>query len=94
MEEHLQVEWAEQDSVLPPGSLEPMQGVALPLGFKEVMVCLQRDSLPATAFKAPLEPVQPEVMVKPKVAIVCTSRIVQDDAMGITYMDMVTTSAW
>ena len=75
-EEHPQVEWAEQDSAPPPRSPEPMQEVVLPLGFKEVMACLQRDPLPATAFKAPLEPMQPEVMVKPMVAMMCTSHIV------------------
>ena len=32
------------------------------------------------------------MIVEPTVAIMCTSHIVQDKAMGITYMDMVTTS--
>ena len=35
---------------------------------------------------------QPEAMVKPTVATMCTSHIVQEEATGITYMDMVTTS--
>ena len=91
-EECLQVKQAEWDSTSLPRSPEPMQGVALPLGFKEVMACLQRDPLPVTAFKVPLEPTQPEAMVKPMVATVCASHIVQDEAMGITYMDTVNTS--
>ena len=43
-------------------------------------------------FKALLEPTQPEAMVKPMVALMCAGCIVQDEATGITYMDMVTTS--
>ena len=31
-------------------------------------------------------------MVEPVVATMCTSCIVQDETMGVTYMDMVTTS--
>ena len=71
-----------------------MQEVALALGFKEVMAFLQRDPLSVTAFKVPLELMQPEVMVEPTVAMVCASCIVQDEATGITYMEMVTTSVW
>ena len=82
----------EQDSMSPARSPEPMPEVALPLAFKEVMACLQRDPLPLTASEAPLEPMQPEVIVKPAVATVGASCIVQDDAMRITYMDTVTTS--
>ena len=88
----MQVEWAEQDSMSPPGSPVPMQEVALPQGFKEVMACLQRDLLPVTAFEAPLESTQTEALVKPMLATVCASCIVQDKAAGITYMDMITTS--
>ena len=69
-----------------------MQEVALPPGFKEVKACLQRDLLPVTAFKVPLEPMQPEAMVEPMVGTVCASCIVQDEARGITYMETVTTS--
>ena len=46
------------------------------------MACLQRDPLPATTFEVPLEPMQLEAMVKPTVAMMCTSCIVQDEAMG------------
>ena len=87
-EEHLQVEQPEQDLASP----LPMQEVAPPLGIKEVMACLQRDPLPVTTFEVTLEPKQPEAMVEPTVATMCASHIVQDEAMGITYMDMVTTS--
>ena len=44
-----------------------------------------------TTIKAPLEPMQLEVMGKPAVAMMCASCIVQDEIMGVTYMYMVTT---
>ena len=69
-----------------------MPEVALPLSFKEVTACLQRDMLPSTASDVPLQPMQPEVILESVVATVCASHIVQDKAMGITYMDTVTTS--
>ena len=91
-EECLQGYQTEQDSTLPGRSPEPLPEVALPLGFKEVMACLQRDLLPLTASEAALEPMQPGAVVKPVVVMVCASHIVQDEATGITYMDTVTTS--
>ena len=45
-----------------------------------------------TAFKAPPEPLWLEVTIELSVAMMCTSHIVQDEAMGMTYMDTVTTS--
>ena len=82
MKEHQQVEWARQDSASPPGPLKAVQGVAPHLGFKEVMACLQRDLLPVTTFKAPLEPMQLEVMVKPAITTMCASHIVQEGGHG------------
>ena len=58
-----------------------MPEVYLPPGFKEVMACLQRDPSHLTASKAPLEPMHPEAIVKPTVAMVCASCILQDEAM-------------
>ena len=91
-EECLQVEQTKRGSTSPPRSPEPMPEFALPPGFKEVMACLQREPLPLTASEVPMEPMQPEVIVEPVVAMVCASHTVQDEAMGITYMDTVTTS--
>ena len=51
-----------------------------------------RDPLPVTALKAPVVPLQLEMPIKPAIAMMCTSCIVQDEVMGITYMDTVTTS--
>ena len=42
--------------------------------------------------KAPLEPRQLEILAEPVIATMCTSHIVQDETMGVTYMDIVTTS--
>ena len=44
------------------------------------------------AVRASMEPIQPEVLAEPVIASMCTSHIVQDETMGVTYMDMVTTS--
>ena len=87
----MQVEQAEQDSPSPE-SLEPIYIVPPPLGFERVLACLQRGLSPATVSEVPLEHMQPEVMGKPMVATKCASHVVQDEASGITYMEMVTTS--
>ena len=44
------------------------------------------------AHKAPLEPLWLEVVMEPTVATMCTSHTVKDEAMGMTYMDTITTS--
>ena len=54
------------------------------------MVCLQRDPSPVTAFEVPPEPMRLEAAIEPAVAMMCASRIVQDEAMGMMYT--VTTS--
>ena len=90
MEEHLQT--AELHPVSPPKSPKPVQEIALPPGFTEVVACLQRDPLPTTTTKAPREPLQLEIMAEPVIATMCTSHIIQDETMGVTYMDMVITS--
>ena len=56
------------------------------------MACLWRDLSLVTAYEAPSEPLLLEVAIEPAVAIMCTSHIVQDEAMGMMYMDTVTTS--
>ena len=35
---------------------------------------------------------QPEVVIEPAIATMCASHVVQDEASGVTYMEMVTTS--
>ena len=74
-----------------PKPLEATLKVALSPGFKEVTACLQRGPLPETAIEAPLEPLQLEIPIELAIAMMCASGIVQDEAMGITYMDTITT---
>ena len=90
-EEWVQAGQAEGDSSSP-GSPEPPHVVALPPGFKKVMACLQEDPSPVIALEVPLEFTQPEVVIEPAVAMMCASHVVQDEASGVTYMEMVTTS--
>ena len=89
VEECLQT--AELHPMSPTKSPKPVQEITLPPGFMGVVACLQRDPLPMTTIKAPMEPTQPEIMVEPVIATMCTSYIVQDETTGVTYMDMVTT---
>ena len=91
VEEQLKAELAEQDWPSP-ASLEPMHIVAPPLGFEEVMTCLWGHPLPANILEVPLEFSQPEAVVEPMVVMMCASHVVQDEASGVTYMEMVTTS--
>ena len=44
------------------------------------------------AHEAPLEALWLEAVMEPTVATMCASCIVKDEAMGMTYMDTVTTS--
>ena len=69
-----------------------VQKVAPTLSFQEVTACLQRDLSPATTFEVPLDPLQLEATIELTVAMICVSCIVQDEAMGMTYMDTITTS--
>ena len=88
-EEQLQVELAEWNS---PESLEPMHMVAPCWCFEEVMACLWEDTSPVIALEVPLEFMQPEVVIKPMVAMMCDSCVVQDEASEVTYMEIITTS--
>ena len=56
------------------------------------MACLQRDPLPVDAYEAPPDPLQLAAVVEPTVVMMSTSCILKDEATGITYMDIMTTS--
>ena len=56
------------------------------------MACLWRDTSLVAAHKAPLEPLQLEAEMEPTVAMMCTSHIIKDEVIGMTYMDTFTTS--
>ena len=69
-----------------------MPKVAPPLGFKGVAACLLRESpLPALVEATP-EIRQPHMLMEPTVMMMYTTRIVQVEATGVTYMDTVTAS--
>ena len=91
-EEHQQVEETEQESTSPTRPLETVQEVASPPGFQKVTACLWRDPLSVTAFKVPPEPLWLEAAIELAVATMWTSHIVQDEAMGMMYMDTINTS--
>ena len=44
------------------------------------------------ALEVPLKFMWPEAVIEPAVAMMCASCVVQDEAYGVTYMEMVTTS--
>ena len=88
-EEHLQT--AELHPMSPPESAKLVQEIAPLPGFTGVVACLQRDPSPKAAIKAPMGPMQPEILAEPALATMCTSCIIQDEITGVTYMDMVTT---
>ena len=69
-----------------------MPEVAQPLGFKRVMACLQRDSSSLASIEAPPGRRQPEMVMEPTVAMMYATCIVQDEAAGVTHMDVVTAS--
>ena len=63
-----------------------------PPGFKGVTACLQRDSSSLVPAKTPLGIRQPDMVMEPTVAMMYATCIIQDEATGVTYMDMVTAS--
>ena len=74
--------------------LEVLCMVALPLGFERVTTCLWGDLLPAATIEVPSDLLWPEAAVEPAVATMCASCVIQDEASGVTYVEMVTTSVW
>ena len=87
----MQVELDKRDSPSPE-PLEITHVVALPPGFERVTACLQGDPSPVAALEVPLEFTQPEVAIKPAVATMCASHVIQDEASRVTYMETVTIS--
>ena len=90
-EEQLQAELAKRNSPSPE-PLELMHVVDPPPGFEGVTAFLWGDPSPAATFKIPLEFTQPGVAIKPTVATLYTSHVIQDEVSGVTYMETVTTS--
>ena len=72
------------------GSPKPRPELAPPPGFKEVAACLMRDSPSPAPIEALLETRPPNVMAGPTVTTMYATWIVQDEATGVIYMDIVT----
>ena len=90
--EHLWIEGTKSESTLSTGLLETAWQVTPPTGFQEVMACLWSDPSLVAAQEALLEPLWLEAIMKPTVVMMCASHIMKDEAMGMTYMDTITTS--
>ena len=69
----------------------PDPGIAPPPGFREVAACLTRDPPSLASTEAPAETRPPDVMAGPMVTTLSTTKIMQDEATGVTYVDTVTT---
>ena len=64
----------------------------LPPGFIGVTACLQRDQSLEEVCKVPQDPLRMAAVLAPTVPTISTSCIVKDEAMGVTYIDTITTS--
>ena len=78
--------------MLPPKSPKPVQEITPLPGFTGVVAYLPRDPSPMATIKAPMDPMQPEILAEPAIATMCISHIIQDETTEVTYMDTVTTS--
>ena len=76
----------------PTKELEMVWQVTLPPGFTGVMTCLQRDQSLEKVHKVPQDPLRMAAVLAPTVATMSASCIMKDEAMGVTYMDTMTTS--
>ena len=76
----------------PTRELEMVRQVMLPPGFTGVTACLLRDQSPEKVYNVPQDPLRMTAVLVPTVAAMSTNCIIKDKAMGVTYMDTVTTS--
>ena len=83
---------------IPPKPSSPVQALAdirpttLPHGFTGVTVCLRTPELLQMASEVPLGTMSIGVVATPGISTISTNHIIRDEATGVTYMDMVTTS--
>ena len=76
----------------PTKKLEIVQQVMPPPGFTILPTCLQRDQLSEKVCEVPQDPLRMVAVLVPTVATMSFSCIVKDKAIGMTYMDTMTTS--
>ena len=77
---------------LPTQALVLMQPLTLPCGFSEVTACLHTPDLVEVDLKLPVGIVPIGLLATPGITSVSSSHIIQDEIMGMTYMDTITTS--
>ena len=66
--------------------------VTPPPGFTGVTACLQMDQSLEKVHEVPQDPLRMAAVFAPTTATMSASCIIKDKAMGVTYMDTVTTS--
>ena len=79
----------------PPSPTKELEIVwqVMPLpGFTRVTTCLQRDKLLEKVCKVPHDPLRMVAVLAPTVATMSASCIIKDEAMGVTYVNTITTS--
>ena len=76
----------------PTKELEMVWQVMPPPGFMGVTACLQRDQSLEKVHEVPQDPLRMAAVLVPTVATMSASCIIKDEAMGMTYIDTVTSS--
>ena len=82
----------------PPASSPPARALALkwlptlPQGFTRVMACLKTPEVVEVGWEMPMGSMSIGLVSTPSISSVSSSHVVQDDMMGLVYMDTVTTS--
>ena len=76
----------------PTRELEMVRQVTPPPGFTGVTACLCRDQSPEKVYKVPQDPLRMAAVLALTVVTMRASCIIKDKAMGVTYMDTITTS--
>ena len=64
----------------------------LPQGFTRVMACLKTPEVVEVGWEMPMGSMSIGLVLTPGISSVSSSHVVQDDTMGLVYMDTVTTS--
>ena len=90
--EHRQAAQEEPKLASPPRFPKPRLEIPHLPDSRELSPACGKIYHPHLPLEPPMETIQPEVMVKPSMATMCTTHIVQDETTGVTYMDTVTTS--
>ena len=91
-DEELKVQSTKSEPTSPMKVLEIAWRVTPSPGFLGVTACLWKDPLLEKAHEVPPDPLRIAEVVGPTMATMSASCIVKDEAMGVTYMDTMTTS--